>query len=159
MPRRKYKRKKPINKKVRNATICRKDGIEFKSKLELYTYNKLKQNKLGGEYEKHRFDLLEKFEFRGESVEKHKKRGEYIYDEISNKIRAITYTPDFVNIDDRWIIECKGYANEQFPLRWKLFKKMINDNGLNFDLYLPTNQTQVDETMRLINIKKNNSNY
>ena len=136
MPRRKYKRKKPINKKVRNATVCRKDGIEFKSKLELYTYNKLKQNKLGGEYEKHR------------------KRGAYVYGEISNKIRGITYTPDFVNIDDKWIIECKGYANEQFPLRWKLFKKMINDNGLDFDLYLPTNQTQVEETMKLINIKK-----
>ena len=54
-------------------------------------------------------------------------------------------------------IECKGYANEQFPLRWKLFKKMINDTGLDFDLYLPTNQTQVEETMKLINIKKRGS--
>ena len=157
MPRKKYKRKKPINKKVRNATVCRKDGIEFKSKLELYTYNKLKQNKLGGEYEKHRFDLLEKFEFKNSSVEKHRKKGEYIYGKISNKIRGITYTPDFVNIKDRWIIECKGYANEQFPLRWKLFKKMINENGLDFDLYLPTNQTQVEETMKLININKHGS--
>jgi hypothetical protein len=157
MPRRKYKRKKPINKKVRNATVCRKDGIQFKSKLELYTYNKLKQSKLGGEYENHRFDLLEKFEFKNTSVEKHRKKGAYIYNKISNKIRGITYTPDFVNLKDKWIIECKGYANDQFPLRWKLFKKTINDKELNFDLYLPTNQTQVDETIRLINIKKHGS--
>ena len=87
MPRRKYKRKKPINKKVRNATACKKDGIEFKSKLELYTYNKLKQNKLGGEYENHKFDLLEKFEFKGESVEKHKKRVIY-FDGVKGETRC-----------------------------------------------------------------------
>ena len=73
--RRKSKRKKPINKKVRNATICRKDGIEFRSKLELYTYTKLKKNKLWGEYEKYRFDLMEKFEFKNQSYEKHKSKG------------------------------------------------------------------------------------
>ena len=72
MPKRKSRQKKPINKKVRNATICRKDGIQFKSKLELYMYTKLKQAGLGGEYEEHRFDLLEKFEFKNSSVEKHK---------------------------------------------------------------------------------------
>jgi hypothetical protein len=155
--RRRYIKKKPVNKKVRNATTCRKDGIQFKSKLELYTYTKLKQNKLGGEYEKHKFNLLEKFEFKNKSYEKHKKKGSYVYGELSRKIRGITYTPDFVKEKDRWIIECKGYANDQFPLRWKLFKKMINKNNLNFDLYLPTNKTQVDETIRIINIKKNGS--
>ena len=156
--RKKYKKKKPINKKVRNATICRKDGIEFKSKLELYTYTKLKQAKLGGKYEEKRFDLINKFEFKNQSYEKHKSKGYYIYDEVSRKIRGITYTPDFVNEKDRWIIECKGYANDQFPLRWKLFKKMLNNKELDFDLYLPTNQKEVDETIRLINIKNNNSN-
>ena len=152
--RKKYKKKKPINKKVRNATICRKDGIEFKSKLELYTYTKLKKANLGGEYEKHKFNLIEKFNFKNESYEKHKSRGNYVYAKSSRKIRGITYTPDFVNKKDRWIIECKGYANDQFPLRWKLFKKMINEMELKFDLYLPTNQKEVDETIRLININK-----
>ena len=36
----------------------------------------------------------------------------------------LRYTPDFVN--DKFIIECKGRANESFPMRWKLFKRMIN---------------------------------
>ena len=154
MPKRKYKRKKPINKKVRNATVCRKDGIEFKSKLELYTYTKLKQSNLGGEYEKHRFDLLEKFEFKGTSVEKHKKRGGYLYDEISNKIRAITYTPDFVG--PGYIIECKGRPNESFPLRWKLFKRYVEDH-ICATLYKPQNQKECEETVRLIKqrLKKN----
>ena len=36
------------------------------------------------------------------------------------KILGIKYTPDFTGKD--YIIECKGRANESFPLRWKLFK-------------------------------------
>ena len=154
MPRRKSRQKRPINKKVRNATICKKDGIQFKSKLELYMYTKLKQAGLGGEYEEHRFDLLEKFEFNNESFEKYKKKGTYLFGKVNNKIRGITYTPDFVNIKDKWIIECKGYANDQFPLRWKLFKKMLNDKKLDYDLYLPTNKSQVEEVVKIIKKKK-----
>ena len=40
------------------------------------------------------------------------------------KILNIKYTPDFVS--DSFIIECKGRANESFPLRWKMFKKYVN---------------------------------
>jgi hypothetical protein len=39
------------------------------------------------------------------------------------KILPITYKPDFVGRD--FVIECKGRANESFPLRWKLFKAWI----------------------------------
>jgi hypothetical protein len=39
------KRKKGLGK-VRNATPNVLDGIEFKSKLESYTYQKLKENKI-----------------------------------------------------------------------------------------------------------------
>ena len=35
-----------------------------------------------------------------------------------------TYTPDFVG--NGFIIETKGNPNEAFPLRWKLFKKLIS---------------------------------
>ena len=38
------------------------------------------------------------------------------------KVRAMTYTPDFVDPNNKWIIEVKGYANDVFPLKWKLFK-------------------------------------
>ena len=42
-----------------------------------------------------------------------------------SKIRPITYTPDFVDPNGKFIIETKGYANESFPLRWKLFKQQV----------------------------------
>ena len=40
------------------------------------------------------------------------------------KILNIKYTPDFVSTS--FIIECKGRANESFPIRWKMFKKYVN---------------------------------
>lgn len=66
----------------------------------------------------------------------------------SNKLQSIKYTPDFVG--KNWIIETKGRANESFPFRWKLFKKYLTDNKLNYDLYIPHNHKQVDECINII---------
>jgi hypothetical protein len=64
------------------------------------------------------------------------------------KILSIKYTPDFVGKD--FIIECKGRANESFPLRWKLFKKYLTDNKLYPRLYKPQNQKECDKVIELI---------
>jgi hypothetical protein len=64
------------------------------------------------------------------------------------KILPIKYTPDFVGKD--FIIECKGRANESFPLRWKLFKKYLVDNKLYHRLYKPQNQKECDRVIELI---------
>ena len=74
----KKQRKKKSNGLVKNATPNEFDGIRFRSKLETYTYKKLKEAKIDAEYEKHKFELLPAFNFHGE------------------KVRAITYLPDFV---------------------------------------------------------------
>ena len=42
--------------------------------------------------------------------------------EVVKKYLPIKYTPDFIG--DNFIIETKGRANESFPMRWKLFKKL-----------------------------------
>lgn len=47
--------------KVKNATPNEYDGIKFRSKLETYTYKKLKEAKIKADYEKHRFELLPAF--------------------------------------------------------------------------------------------------
>ena len=92
---RKLKRKKTTeNKKVRNATENVYDGITFKSKLETYVYKQLKAHNLKAEYEPIKFELIPSFVFCGE------------------KIRAMTYTPDFVG--DYFIIEAKGKPNDVF---------------------------------------------
>lgn len=139
------------NKKVRNATVVEVDGIVYRSKLEVYTATKLAEEGIEFDYEKHKFPLMEKFEFQGEIYEPHKINNAKQFVQVSNNIRSITYTPDFVNKKDKWIIEVKGYANDVFPIKWKLFKNLIKDEG--YTLYLPSTQKQVKETVELIKRK------
>ena len=72
---------------------------------------------------------------------------------MSRKIRGITYTPDFVNEKDRWIIECKGLRTEAFNLRWKMFKNILAKKKKFYDLYMPGTKTQVLEVVQLIKQK------
>ena len=131
------------------------DGINFASGLERYTYMALKKNKLFEGYENEVFQLIEGFNFNNESYEKQSNgKGEYI-NRGQKKILGIKYTPDFVGKD--YIIECKGRANESFPLRWKLFKLWLTKNKIGKTLYKPQNQKEVDRTVMLIkeNRKRN----
>ncbi len=124
------------------------DGINFASGLERYTYMALKKEKLFEGYENEVFQLIEGFNFNNESYEKQSNgKGEYI-NRGQKKILGIKYTPDFVGKD--YIIECKGRANESFPLRWKLFKLWLTKNKIGKTLYKPQNQKEVDRTVILI---------
>ena len=124
------------------------DGINFASGLERYTYMALKKNKLFEGYENEVFQLVESFDFDNESFEKQANgKGEYT-NRGQKKILGIKYTPDFIGKD--YIIECKGRANESFPLRWKLFKLWLTKNNIGKTLYKPQNQKEVDLTMILI---------
>ena len=128
------------------------DGINFASGLERYTYMALKKEKLFEGYENEVFQLIEGFNFNNESYEKQSNgKGEYI-NRGQKKILGIKYTPDFVGKD--YIIECKGRANESFPLRWKLFKLWLTKNKIGKTLYKPQNQKEVDRTVMLIKEKR-----
>ena len=106
--------------KIKNATALEVDGIKFKSKLELFTYNKLIENNIKDfKYEEVKFTLLEGFEFNNKSIEMFEKtENKYKqkhFEDVSSAIRPITYLPDFTHINDDktgWIIEVKGYAND-----------------------------------------------
>ena len=124
------------------------DGINFASGLERYTYMALKKNKLFEGYENEVFQLIEGFNFNNESFEKQANgKGEYT-NRGQKKMLGIKYTPDFVGKD--YIIECKGRANESFPIRWKLFKLWLTKNKIGKTLYKPQNQKEVDRTITLI---------
>ena len=145
------KRKKIVtNKKVRNATQITYDNIQFKSKLEVYCYKKLKEANIDFKYEKDTFELMEKFEYPNICYESFKDGKKWSMGEKTNKIRPIRYTPDFTNLKDKWIIECKGNANDIFPVKWKMFKHFIYVNNLHYNLYLPKNQRHVDECIQHI---------
>ena len=73
---------------------------------------------------------------------------------MGEKVRPITITPDFIDKDRRIIVEVKGFANEVYPMRLKLFKRYLSINNLQFQLYEVKTQKAVEE---LINHLKTNN--
>ena len=148
--RRKIKRKRgPVRSK--KVTF---DGIQFASGLEKYMYKALKDAKIKAIYEGQTYELFESFIFENESYERQANgKGEF-KNRGCKKILNIKYTPDFVA--DKFIIECKGRANESFPLRWKMFKKHVKVNLKHVTLYKPQNQKECDEVIKLILTNKLN---
>ena len=141
---RKIKRKKgPVRSK--KVTY---DGVTFASGLEKYMYQALKKAKIKSRYEGETFTLQEGFMFDNESYERQSNGKGDMVDKGGKRILPIKYTPDFVS--DSFIIECKGRANESFPIRWKMFKKYVNDNLKYVTLYKPQNQKECDEVINLI---------
>ena len=142
------KRKQRVNSKK-----VVQDGITFASGLEKYTYLALKKAKLFEHYEGEKFTIVEGFTFSNESYERQSNGKGELRDRGSKKVLGISYTPDFTGRD--YIIECKGRANDTFPIRWKLFKKWCHDNGEERTLYKPQNQKEVDEIIEIIKKKRN----
>ena len=140
-----YKRKRgPVRAKKVSF-----DGITFASGLERYMYQVLKKNKIHAVYEGATFVLQEGFMFDNESFERQSNGKGDMVNRGSKKILNIKYTPDFVS--DSFIIECKGRANESFPIRWKMFKKYVKQNLPHVTLYKPQNQKECDKVIELIN--------
>ena len=129
------------------------DGINFASGLERHMYMALQKAKIKAEYEGKTYTLLDGFDFTSECYER-QSNGKGDFTNRGNKrILPIRYTPDFVA--DDFIIECKGRANESFPMRWKLFKKHVQENMPNVTLYKPQNQNECDQVIQHILAKRN----
>ena len=114
--------------RVRNATKVSKYGINFRSKLECYTYEAFMNAGIPVQYEPKHFTLLPKFEY------------------LNEKIRPITQLPDFIGKD--FIVECKGLMGDSFPLRYKLFKYYLKKHRSKKRCYLVRNHKQVDEMIK-----------
>lgn len=119
------RQKKKKEGKVKNATPTEYNGIKFRSKLEVYTYKKLREAGIDADYEQHRFELLPAFVALS-----------------GKKYRAMTYLPDFVG--KNFIIECKGFPNDSWPLRKKLFEYALVRDKLKYDFYEVHTQKEVD---------------
>ena len=139
-----YKRKKgPVRSK--KVTF---DGIQFASGLEKYMYQALKKAKIKSEYEGQTYELQEGFMFDVDSYERQGNGKGDMVNRGRKKILNIKYTPDFIS--DSFIIECKGRANESFPIRWKMFKKYVKERIPHVTLYKPQNQKECDKVVELI---------
>ena len=127
------------------------DGIKFASGLEKYMYVALKNAKIKSKYEGETYVLQEGFEFKNKSYERQGNGKGEMVNRGNKKILNIKYPPDFVS--DSFIIECKGRANESFPIRWKMFKNYVKNNLKHVILYKPQNQKECDEVIELITKK------
>ena len=142
---RRYKNKKKGPVRTKKVTF---DGITFASGLERYMYQALKKAKIKAKYEGQTYVLQEAFNFKVDSFERQANGKGDMVNRGQKKILNIKYTPDFIS--DSFIIECKGRANESFPIRWKMFKKYVNDNLKHVTLYKPQNQKECDKVIDLI---------
>ena len=126
--RKRHKKRGPVrSKKVMY------DGITFASGLERHMYQALKKAKIKADYEGETFTLIDGFEFETPSYE-----------------RQSNGKGEFISLRNDFIIECKGRANESFPMRWKLFKRFINRCYPRVTLYKPQNQKECDQVIELI---------
>jgi len=133
---RKIKRKPNVANKFGNVKLTYK-GTKFNSKLEVFMYKQLELLKTPFKYEGKSYEVFPGFTYNGE------------------KVRPITYKPDFRLENYPVIIETKGLLNESFPLRFKLFKKSLIDADDVCDLFLPRNQKQCLEVIKIIKAKYN----
>lgn len=124
------------------------DGINFASGLERYMYMALKKHKIKAKYEGQTFILIDGFQFQNESYERQANAKGDFTNRGSKKILPIKYTPDFIGED--FIIETKGRANESFPIRWKLFKRLVSKEYPNYTLFKPQNQKECDRVIQII---------
>ena len=81
---------------------------KYKSSIEKYCADQLREHGLAFDYEKDTFELMESFTFPNKYF-KMTAKGKVMRDRSNSVVLPITYTPDFVGKDRKWIIETKGY--------------------------------------------------
>ena len=113
-----------MNKKILNATNSAIGNISFKSKLEASVYKTLVEHGFSPQYESQRFVL-----WKGSKINDiyYTKGSDGHLKADNSKIRDITYTPDFIILHNgtMFIIEAKGIENDTFPLKKKLFRRLL----------------------------------
>lgn len=113
------------NKKIKNATKKIYKDIIFKSVLEATCFRILSDEGLNPQYEQMKFVLWEGYYPTIPFYTKDKKTGNLKLDSV--KIKDITYTPDitFWYKDTLVIVEVKGFENDVYPYKKKMFRKLM----------------------------------
>ena len=142
--------KKAVKRKS-SISNCVRDG-KYKSKLESYCARKLNEIGVEYQYEGVSYKLLDSFKYKG-IYYKTTPKSTLMKDMTGTTHLPISYTPDFVSVEHKFIIETKGFilSNHSFPLRWKLFMHYLYTNDMNdYMVFMPKNQKQVDQVMAIL---------
>ena len=116
----------------RSGTKIEKYNIQFDSLLELDVYEEF----LNRGIELKRGESIKVFEpFNASIICYSNDNKKFEFKQESSSIRGIEYTPDFI-LNNNIYIELKGFANETFRYRWKLFKQYITENKPDSKIFL-----------------------
>ena len=147
------KRRKSIsqlrtNKKIKNAKTHTYNGIEFKSGLEVNVYKRIVQFGITPQYEGHKYIVWQGFKPSQPFFNKDKTGNLKIQ---TTKVLDITYTPDFSFYYKGYliIIESKGFATNEFLMKRKMFRKLLEDMG-NVIYFEVHNLKQLDQAMEIV---------
>ena len=142
----KKKTRTPKRKSARKRNLGR-----YKSSIEKYCADQLKEHGLAFNYEEETFELMERFRFPNKYF-KMTAKGKAMVDRSNSVVLPITYTPDFVGRDHKWIIETKGYlpSHHDFTMRWKLFLRYLVGIDSDYIVFLAKNSGQVDHAIQEI---------
>lgn len=139
-----------MKKKASRKRPSRKKNLgKFKSAIEKYCNDALRQSGVEFSYEEHTYELMPKFRY-PHTYLKMTPKSKTLVDRTNSIQQPIKYTPDFVAKDGSWVIETKGYipTHHDFSMRWKLFLKYLVDNNIDCSVYIARNRQQVDEAIR-----------
>lgn len=142
------------NKKIINASPLEYDGISFKSKLEKMAYQTLKEQGFPVLYEPKKFIIWEGFR---PNVPFYNKDASTRMLKMDNKkVIDISYTPDlmFEYNNHLIIIEMKGFENNTYPLKKKIFRKWLESNYPNsiyFEIFTKKQLLQAIDIIKNLN--------
>lgn len=146
-------RKIQENKKIKNAHPLEYEGIQFKSQLEKTAYITLKEAGFPVEYEPKKITIWKGFK---PTVPFYDKNNTTRLLQLQmRKLIDITYTPDFMfeYKNHTIIIEIKGFANETFPIKKKVFRAWLEDHpdSIYFEVYSEKQVLQAIEIIKNLN--------
>nr|DAK84492.1 MAG TPA: Endonuclease [Caudoviricetes sp.] len=142
------------NKKIINASPLEYEGISFKSKLEKMAYQTLKEQGFPVLYEPKKFIIWEGF--RPNVPFYNKDASTRMLKMDRKKVIDISYTPDlmFEYNNHLIIIEMKGFENNTYPLKKKIFRKWLESNYPNsiyFEIFTKKQLLQAIDIIKNLN--------
>lgn len=145
------KREKSKGKMIVRANKTTVDGIQFASALESKMYRLLKEAGMRFGYESVNYTVLEGFVYSTDCYEKYQKRNPEMTDR--RNVLKVGFTPDFVGENEEYIIEVKGRPNESFPLRWKMFKALMQQREKPPLLFKPSTTKECEQVIQILKEK------
>lgn len=138
------------NHKIKNATPKEYNGIKFKSLQEVSIYKELLSAGFKPEYEKNTYIIWEGYKPSIPFYDLDLKTKQLKLKQ--EKLRNITYTPDFVFEYKSVfvIIEVKGFENDVFPIKKKLFRRWLEENKQNCLFFEIRSKKQLLEAIKII---------